>query len=166
MSSASNKNAGTGLFFLIALVVAALVGLGVALVVTNDKPDNSGTRSVVTSVNETPAVPAAEDPGLELPLVQLDGEWTAEENGSRIVATVQNGLITMVMQNEGSQMTYWHGTFKTAESPGATILSTLVEINEIVMSSATEKNFVVGENSLSFELTAMGMTTTVVLNRV
>jgi hypothetical protein len=153
----------------VAIIFAVAVGLGLAgalFFASDGKLDNSGSRSIAESVNGSPAEPV-DNPGLELPLVQLDGEWMAEANGSKLVGTVHDETIRIVMQNEGYEMAYWHGTFRTADSPGATILSTLVETpGELVMSSATEKNFVVQENTISFELTAMGMTTTVIMNRV
>lgn len=113
---------------------------------------------------ETNAVPLA---GLELPLTHLEGQWSANENGTKFVATVVGNDIKIDMNGDGGvSALYWHGTFQTAESPGNTIVSTKTEgHDEIVLAQKNTKDFVVGENKIEFQFEAMGFKTKVVMTR-
>jgi len=104
---------------------------------------------------------------LELPLVQLEGTWQYKKDGTAFTATVTGRDIKIAwITGEDTTATYWHGTFETAESPGHTITSTKTEASdEIVMSQSTTKDFAIGEDSITFDFSAMGFTTKVVMHR-
>jgi hypothetical protein len=150
---------------LVFLGLAVLVGgLFAVLAMASAVPEGSPTVQNVPVVATTQD--RAPDAGMELPLVKLDGTWSVERNGTRFVATVANGTINIdIVTSDDTSMTYWNGTFETSESNGETITSTVVNPDLFVLSNATEKDFLVGENTLSFEFQGMGIKSTVVLNR-
>lgn len=106
------------------------------------------------------AVPVAEPP-----LHDLNGTWTGDiENGTTMVGTVNGDSIQIVMKKADVSMIYWNGTFKPAAAIGDVVLSTKVEIPKAVLSTADSKRFVVGNETMMFEITAMGVTKTVELS--
>lgn len=149
------------LLILTATFMVILAIIFTCMAVTNTPEASPTTPSPSTQTNET--IP---DIGLELPMVQLDGEWMAENNGTRFVATVSNQIINIQLVSDGVSMTYWNGTFGISESPGTTVTSSVVDINKMVLSAATSKDFVVGDHTLSFEFQGMGIKATVVMIRV
>jgi hypothetical protein len=164
MPSHSNRKAGLNLLFLLGVIAICAAGLATAIyfLTSEDKSlaqDGSRTVTDRTTLPETP--PAA---GIELPLVQLDGTWTAERNGSKFVATVKDDTIDIQFGDNLSSMTYWYGTFKMAEEQGASIDSKLID-DRVVMSRAKSKSFQLKDDALWFEFKAMGMTTKVGLIR-
>jgi hypothetical protein len=166
MSSHSNKGVSGGLIYtLVFLIVATIVAfLVIAMVGPNDEFPSNTTAD--NEINNLP-VPAGEaGSGLDLPVTNLIGQWSAENNGVQFVATIGNDTVTIMFVNDGMSMTYWHGDFRDAESVGQTVVSNKLDINKAVMSQASSKNFAVGENSLSFEFEAMGMTKRVEMSRV
>lgn len=123
---------------------------------------------VQTTAGDDPAIHSPEQPtgvGLNLPLVQMNGVWTAEAGSSKFVATVKNQTITIELGNDDTAMTYWYGTFVDQEARGATITSDLIETNEVILSQARSKDFVLKGTLLEFEFKAMGMTKKVRLSR-
>lgn len=156
MRSYSNKGAGLNIIFMAAIVIiAAVVGLVIAGV-TVGKDDNVQSQSNERVVETGP----------QLPVASLEGTWSAERNGSQFVATVTPKNIQIKFVADKTSMIYWNGSFETPQSPVATIPSKKVEINKLVMSQATSKNFTYDNGKLSFEFEAMGMTTVVELQRV
>lgn len=138
------------------LVVLVMVFGAIALVSTMISSNNSSDN--VPNVEGTHATSVA------LPMIEFDGEWTAEVNDLRFDATVQDNSIAIQIANGPTSMLYWNGTFEAQGSNGDTIISDKVETNDIIMSQADSKEFIVGFNTLSFEFKAMGVTTNVVLN--
>ena len=116
---------------------------------------------------ETPGPPhhsAQAIPVVEPPFHDLNGTWTADMgDGNSMVATVVNDTIQIVMKNNEMTMIYWNGTFRPSGAIGDVILSTKIEITKAVMSRANDKRFVVGNETMTFELTAMGVTKTMEL---
>lgn len=140
------------------IVLAILVGgLFAVLAITSPTPVIPSSN---TSVEPAPA------PRIELPMVNLDGEWSAENNGSKFVAMVTDSNIEIRFVADDTSMIYWNGTFQTEAAPNETILSTKVDNGKMVLSKADSKNFVVGTDSLSFEFEAMGVIKTVAMTRV
>lgn len=146
-----------GVIGICAFVLATIVT--VVLVVS---PRN--VTSGAPGETSTAAVPLA---GLELPLTHLEGQWSADENGTKFIATVVGNDIKIEMNSDdGVSALYWHGTFQTAESPGNTIVSTKTENHdEIVISQSTTKNFTVGSDWIKFKFSAMGFSKDVELRR-
>lgn len=139
-------------------ILAILAGLLLALLAMG---------LAVPEGSPTVVAPGEVGSGLDLPLVTLDGNWAShpEQSGSKFVATVNNDKITMHMSNGKVDMTYWNGTFQSSATPGDSILSNKLEIDHVVLSGADNKTFYVGNNTLTFEFTAMGSTRSVTLNR-
>lgn len=120
--------------------------------------------STMISSNNSPNMEGTHATSLALPMIEFDGEWTAEVNDLRFDATVQDNSIAIQIANGPTSMLYWNGTFEAQGSNGDTIISDKVETNDIIMSQVDSKEFIVGFNTLSFEFKAMGVTTNVVLN--
>lgn len=134
------------------LILAALRGL------SSNSVEGSPT---IPSVSET----ATTVPGIILPLQDLSGNWTADSgNGATMTATIQSNEIRITLNNEGAKMLYWVGTFNSTAGTGETVTSTKIEINKAVLSRANTKEFVIGNGTISFDLSAMGKTTRVVLS--
>lgn len=133
------------------VVVAAIVGLLIAFSVDDNKSED--------------APPA----GFSLPLVVMQGVWTAEEGGSKFVATIKDDTISMELGDDNFSMLYWYGSFDGSEqSTGTTITSELLNSDRLVMSQATEKDFLLdGDKKLwfTFEVQSMGVKQRVGLER-
>lgn len=108
-------------------------------------------------------VPAAE---LNLPLVDLEGEWRAEANGVRFEAEVTGSVIKInLLSSDGTGMLYWFGSFRNSEEAGKTITST-ADDSRVALSMDSTKVFEVDKDTLTFEFQAMGVKKSVVLKRV
>jgi len=161
MSKQSLSTGEKWLFF--AAIPGVIIGAIVALFLLVALPASSEDPTVAWDPSVVVTAPNA---GVDLPMQTLDGGWTADSgNGAILNATVQNDSIVIVMENEGASMTYWAGTFASSADVGDTITSNKLEMDQVVLSSASTKDFVIGDGTVSFELKAMGMTTTVVMNR-
>lgn len=140
---------GICLFVLLGVVVAVLM---------------AAPRNVMSGPVGATGVPAA---GFNLPMANLEGKWSAEENDTVFIATVQGDdiKIEMVMEDNVSAL-YWHGTFKSQESPKAVITSTKTESpDEIVISQSTTKDFTIGGDSIMFKFSALGFSKDIELRR-
>lgn len=127
-----------------------------------------GVLFFVTVKDNDPTVPVIEAPsaGVELPISNLTGTWTVEKNGTTFSAEVTNDKITITMSTDNMNMVYWYGSFDAGVSEGQTVVSEKLDRSRMVMSGAASKIFVIGDNTMSFEATAMGVSKTVVLTRV
>lgn len=105
--------------------------------------------------------------GLLLPLVPLEGDWYNKQDGLAFAAKVEGPTIKIEMlTDDGVGTVYWHGTFKTAESPNATLLSTKTEADdEIVLSQDATKDFQIGTDGITFKFSMMGFSRQVTLKR-
>lgn len=148
MSSYANKGTRLGLIYTAALLIFS--GIFVLVMVFT----NTGQDDVKTAAS-----------GPDLPLVELTGEWTSVSNEPKIEAEVKDDTIMMRFVEGDTAMNYWYGTFKAAESDGATIVSDKLETDRVVLSDAESKDFVFNDGELSFELEVMGVIRTVVLTR-
>jgi hypothetical protein len=113
-----------------------------------------------TTPTENP--PIAQGVGLQLPITSLDGTWYYEKNGTKFAAEVANDAIKIdIVTDSGDSMAYWHGAFKDS---GDKITSEALK-DGFTLSPDETKDFQVGDDSLSFKFTALGVTTMVVLHR-
>lgn len=105
--------------------------------------------------------------GLTLPLVQLEGDWYIKEDAIAFQAKVEGESIKIAMiAGDGTSATYWHGTFKTAESPNSTITSNKTEAaDEIVLSQSASKDFKIGPNAITFTYSALGFSRQITMTR-
>ena len=138
------------------LLAAVMVGLLVAAVIQGSNSASpqimpTGTDSVQSMV--------------ELPLPDLKGEWSARENGVYFSATIVDDAIRIRFINGDTSVIYWNGTFNGQSASGVTLVSNKIELDEMILSGSDSKNFMVEDNTISFEFKAMGMTKTVVLTR-
>jgi hypothetical protein len=153
-------HARTRKIFASALAVV-LIALGIFAVIALTSPEPTSPQVPVAGAEQY--APPAE---INLPLVQLEGSWRAEYNGTVFVAKVASEIIEIDLQSaDGSTMKYWYGTFKSSESAGQSVTSNIVDTQEIVLSQAKSKVFAVEKHSLSFEFKAMGVTKVVELKR-
>lgn len=134
----------------IIFVVAICAGFVVAMITaTSGSPTVQYDPSKITTATEA---------GVDLPLQDLNGTWTADSGyGSTMIATVENSTIEIVMNNEGMEIAYWVGTFVSSAGSGEIVVSDKVDVPKAVMSQADSKQFVVGDGTITFELKAMGM---------
>jgi hypothetical protein len=144
-----------GLSFLVATLFAMLA-------VSLNNSEHSMVERDLSQTTDAPGI------ALELPLPQdLTGTWRADSsNGAIMTAIVQNNTIEILLENEGSSMTYWFGTFPGVAENGSSVISNKIEVSKIVLSGATSKNFLIKDISMSFEFKAAGMTKNVELIRV
>lgn len=142
------------------VIVSAVVALFLVVI-----PSDSQDPTVAWDPSVVVTAPSA---GVELPLPEkpdLNGTWTAEDNGTIFTAEIINNSVTITMSKADTSMVYWYGWFDPTAVDGETVASNRLDYDKVVMSGAESKNFVVGDNTISFEITAMGMTKNVVMNR-
>lgn len=151
--SVSNSNRRRKITAVVLTVVAALVAAILALVIAVTHDADGGSDRYDT----TPVAEEAPGAGFDLPLVQMQGTWSAEANGTKFLATIKNKKITIEMGDDVTTAIYWYGTFPETESHDATFNSDKVETNKIVLSGATSKVFTLEGDILSFEFEAMGV---------
>jgi hypothetical protein len=144
----------------------AVLALGVAVVLIFS-PRNAFSGPV--GENATPAQynPQQVDGGFALPLVPLDGDWYIKDDSLAFTAKVEGESIKIEMgTGDGYSTTYWHGTFKSAESLNSTITSAKTEANdEIVLVQDATKDFQIGKDGITFKFSALGFSKTVTLKR-
>jgi len=98
-------------------------------------------------------------------LSNLDGEWTTASNGVVIDATVQNNTITIQLKYNDTTVTYWKGTFISDAHPGQQIAS-IKDTTQAIFNASASKIFTIGDGTISYDMSAMGVTKTAVLSRV
>lgn len=143
---------------LILFVILLSVFFVIAMAVTKDVSLPEASPTVV-------AEDASLVPGVQLPLPNLDGAWVAENNGARFEATVSTQDIVINFVNNGSSMIYWNGSFNSQSASGVTVVSNKIDIDELVLSNADAKDFLIENDTISFEFKAMGMSKIVVMTR-
>lgn len=150
---------------IIVCVAVAVLALGVAVVLIFS-PRNVTSGPVGENATAAQYNPQKEA-GLVLPLVQLEGDWYMKEDSIAFAAKVEGESIKIEMiTGDGTSATYWHGTFKTAESPNSTIVSDKTEAREeIVLSQDATKDFVVNADGITFKFSALGFSKMVTLKR-
>jgi hypothetical protein len=147
-------------------VAIAILGLGVAVVLIFS-PRNAFSGPVGENATSAQYNPQQVDGGFALPLVSLEGDWYIKDDSLAFTAKVQGESIKIEMgSGDGYSTTYWHGTFKTAESPNSTITSTKTEADdEIVLVQDAAKDFQIGTDGITFKFSALGFSKIVTLKR-
>lgn len=147
---------------LIGVALFVLIGVVVAVLIASPRNVTSGPVGQAAGTQEYSQVDS-----LKLPLIQLEGDWQYKKNDLAFTAKVVGQDIKIEwVTTEGTSATYWHGTFKTSESPGHTINSIKTEdASEIVLSQSANKDFLINDDSIAFDFKAMGFTTKIVLSR-
>lgn len=149
------------IFVLLAVVfVAAVAGLGLYLVSLT-----TSAHTTKTSSDSTQIFPKQD---CCVPSKDLKGSWVfVNTNGSAFEATVSDNTVKVFMTtNKGVSMLYWNGTFDSYKPAGSVIASELIYDASGVLSQSKSKDFVVGDDTLSFDFTALGQTRKVDLRRV
>lgn len=146
------------------LIIASLftvAGLAFVAVIVMNSVVPEGSPSVqAPGPQQQIAVPVAEPP-----LHDLNGTWTGDvDNGTTMTGTVNGDSIQIVFEKDNCKMIYWNGTFQPAATIGDVVLSSKVDIPKAVLSTADSKRFVVGNETMSFEISALGVTKTVELS--
>jgi hypothetical protein len=98
----------------------------------------------------------------------LAGDWTTVSNGVKMTATVKDSTIDVVMQDTNVTVTWWKGSFDATAARGDTIASLKTPDDSIIMVGGSEKMvlFVVGDKTLSFDASMMGVTKHITLTHV
>ena len=145
---------------LVGVCIFVLIVVVVAVVLASPRNVTSGP------VGESNASAQQVD-GLVLPLVPLEGDWKVQNNDYSFAAKVEGSTIKIEMlSGDGYSAVYWHGTFKTAESPNNTIVSTKTEASdEIVLSQDDTKSFAIGTDGITFKYSVLGFSKMVTLTR-
>ena len=160
------------------IVIALLIGFILAVIIEgkSDQATRVGSNISVSDTMEatTPVLPAEPKGVAQEAVVNLSGKWTTTINGTIFDVQVDDGgfregvgtTITIKMVNNGATMLYWYGSFSSTTSMGKTITSDKLDIDKAVLSGAPSKNFVVGDGTLTFEVSAMGKTRDVEVRHV
>jgi hypothetical protein len=136
--------------FFLAISVAILMTLlsGVFLFQNSDSVSSSTTPG-----HAAVAAPATQN---------LTGDWTADSNGVKLVATVANNTIKIVLKSDAdTSINFWDGTFESQAATGDVIASLKTHTDEIVVSSDQSKTFTIGDGVMTFDMTFMGITKTI-----
>jgi len=151
---------------IIVSIAVAVLALGVSVVLIFS-PRNAFSGPVGQNATSAQYNPQKVDGSFALPLVPLDGDWYMKEDNLAFSAKVEGPSIKIELAtSDGYSVTYWHGTFKSAESPNTIITSEKTEgENEIVLSQDATKDFTVHPDGLTFKFSAMGFSKIVTLKR-
>jgi len=138
------------------IVVSAMVFATIAAVLTIafTSSDDPTVHYDPAQVTTAPAVPVGD----------VNGSWSADSDGTTFQADVANGTITIKMVKGDTSLLYWYGSFTGQSMNNQTVISDKLDINEMVMSGADSKTFVIHDGVMTFEFKAMGMTKTVDLS--
>lgn len=145
---------GTGVVLVALAVFVVLWNLGGRANITTSPAPVAGANQYVVPANQPE------------PVADLTGKWIYKgTDGLAFAAEVKNGGISIdLLTGDGTSMTYWVGTFKNEANIGSVIKS-VVDTNEVVLSMDPAKDFTVDEGSLSFKFQAMGVKKTIVMTR-
>jgi hypothetical protein len=147
------------------VLVSALVAVAAVVFSSHQAEDPPSNKQLVQAAAEV--APSLPNTGLVLPVVDLNGSWKmTTDNGGTFVATVTSETIKILMVSpKDVSMVYWYGTFKSNGSAGDEITSEIIQVDKAVLSMAKNKRFIVGDDTLTFSFTAMGVTKSVELRR-
>jgi len=95
----------------------------------------------------------------------LDGAYEGESYGVQIRASVEGKSIVITMTNENTTITYWRGSFDNLAKPGTNIASVKDNTQALLVESDT-KEFTVGNGTLSYTMTMMGVSRQIDLTHV
>jgi hypothetical protein len=140
------------------VAVIAVAGLGIViatllamLFMTSGNRDAGNVEAPGMTPRTTTAAVAVQQ--------SLDGQWVAENNGIKMTATVVHDTITVELVNNDTTINFWDGSFESFAQVGDVIGSVRTTAGDTIMvSSDQEKNFIVGDGTISFDLAFMGVT--------
>lgn len=95
----------------------------------------------------------------------LDGAYDGESNGVSIRASVEGKNLVITMTNEGTTITYWRGSFDNLAKPGTNIAS-VADNTVALLSESDTKTFTVGDGTISYTMTMMGVSRQIELHHV
>jgi len=95
----------------------------------------------------------------------LDGAYDGESNGVTIRASVEGKSIVVTMTNEGTTITYWRGSFDNLAKPGTTVAS-VADNTVALLSQSDTKTFTVGDKTITYTMTMMGVSRNIELHHV
>lgn len=126
----------------------------------------SSANSEFAMIN-APIPPTTQSASPVSTVINLAGQWTADmNNGAMMIATVKNETITVVLHDHDATMTYWYGTFDSSAKSGDDVASLKNDSTQAILSSDSMKTFTIGDDTISFDMTVMGVTKRVTLSRV
>ena len=153
------------------IATIALFGLCLAGCAASDSSETSSvgeTSEPVTIETEAPETIEAEAPE------DLIGEWTQtnkqSEDNYQVATITANEIAVFWVSNGGdSKSLYWAGTYEAPASSGSFVWDsendTSQTDNALLASGAPTKTFTFEGDEISYEVTALGTTTTVRLGR-
>lgn len=145
-----------------------------------DPAESAVSEATVANEADAAETPEDEAQGAEAPEpavepVDLTGEWTQVDGNSSETyqtASVTGDTITVYWVNEADDTTalYWVGTYDVPEDGSESFTWTsegdVAQMETALLASSSEtKDFAYEGGTISYEVTAMGMTTTVELER-
>lgn len=150
-----NLNMGERRFF---MVCSALIIAGVLALLFMFMIGGSGPQVLAPAAPHTQIQTTSQD---------LNGQWNAESNGVKLVATVTNDTISVKMVNGDTTINWWDGSFVSTAVDGDAVASIKKQDADImVMSSSDNQTFLVGDGTLTFDMTFLGVTKTVKMTHV
>lgn len=141
-----------------AVVIFALFSILIMVVVRwNQTPGKTMRPPVVTTT-------VAEGVKARIP-IDLTGEWkSTDEAKPKIVARITANTIEMDFVDDSVLVSYWRGSFEVPKSGQSGITSKATNA-EFSLSTAPTKDFVIQDDKLIFQLSAMGVTKIVEMKR-
>jgi hypothetical protein len=95
----------------------------------------------------------------------LDGAYVGESNGVDIRASIEGKTIVVTMTNEGTTITYWRGSFDNL-APVGTNVGSVADNTVALLSQSNTKEFTVGDRTISYTMTMMGVSRQIELHHV
>lgn len=163
MGAKAKKAAVVLAVFLLAFILTACSGA------EDDSVDDSGDAS--TTVSDVDVEADAEIP-------DLTGDWEQSNKNSEtdyLIATIEGDVITISwywIDDEGEVGTsiYWVGTFEAPETGGSYSWESEIDRdatdNEPMAATSSSKTFTYEDGVLSFDVTLLGVTTSVEMERI
>ena len=147
------------------IAISAVAGLLVLIALT---------LSLVAVTNANRDAGLIEEPGFHQPTTtvatveqkSLDGQWVTDSNGVKLTATVARNMIKIELRNNDTTINFWDGTFVSFGKVGDVIASIKSQTDDIMVSSAESKTFTIGDGTMTFDLSFMGVTKTVTATHV
>lgn len=136
----------------VVLIVCILVSLSILMSANRD-------ASLIENHSPTTTVATVEQKS-------LDGQWVTDSNGVKLTATVAHNTIKIELRNNDTTINFWDGTFESFGKVGDVIASVKSQTDDIMVSSAESKTFTIGDRTMTFDLSFMGVTKTVTATHV
>src|SRR4051812_26541195 len=146
----------TKLLVLIGVLVATLA-IVASIIITQPAQSMGSSATVASAVQiKTPA--------------DLTGTWTTGKNATtKMTAKIATGTIDVELASSDTTITFWYGTFENPLSKETVISSTGMGIGTVggkaYWSTDETKDFTMEGDKLTFQFSAAGATTKVVMTR-